>query len=151
METSVIKDAVVIALDDEELNLQLVSKHLTKAGFEAKCFVDSQEMLEALKQQAVDLLLLDIQMPEKSGIELLKIIRESYSSDQLAVIMLSGVDDSMKTDQCYKYGTDDYILKPFSGAELISRINAVLELKMLRSQNKKLEDLSKLGANLRSN
>lgn len=151
METSIINGATVMAVDDEDLNLKLVSKHLTKAGFDAKCFEDSQAILNAIQQQPVDLLLLDIQMPELDGIELLKAIRTIYSPEQLGIIMLTGVDDSNKTDQCYELGADDYILKPFSGAELISRINAVLELKLLRSQNKKLEDLSKLGSKIRSN
>jgi len=150
METAIIKDATVIAVDDEELNLKLVGKHLAKAGFDANCIDSGHKMLEIIQKEPVDLLLLDIQMPDMDGVEVLKAIRETYTPEQLSIIMLTGLDDSAKTDLCYSLGADDYIVKPFSGAELISRINAVLELKQLRNQNKKIEELSKLGHQLRS-
>jgi DNA-binding response OmpR family regulator len=151
LETSALKGSSVLAVDDDELNRKLVCRHLDKAGFSARCFANGKELLDAIKKDPVDLLLLDIQMPDLDGIELLEAIRKDFHAEQLAIIMLTAVDDTEKTDQCYQLGADDYILKPFSGTELISRISAALELKILRNQNKKLDELSKLGSHLRSN
>ena len=141
---------VVIAVDDEELNLVLVNKQLTKAGFKTQCFDNGKTMLEAIQQESADILLLDIRMPDMDGVEILKSIRQTYSPEELAVIMLTGVDCSTQTDECYRLGADDYIIKPFSGTEIIARINSALQLKMLRVQNKKLEALSSLGDTIRA-
>jgi DNA-binding response OmpR family regulator len=149
LDVSNLNNASIIAVDDEELNLKLVDKHLTSAGFTTRCFADGHSMLEAIQQQPADLLLLDIQMPDLDGVEILKAIRQTLTAEQLAVIMLTGVDDTRKTDECYRLGADDYILKPFSAAELISRINSALQLRSLRHQNKKLEELSDLGSKIR--
>jgi len=150
LDASVINEARVIAVDDEELNLVLVNKHLTKAGFKTQCFDNGKTMLEAIQQESADILLLDIRMPDMDGVEILKSLRQTYSPEELAVIMLTGVDCSTQTDECYRLGADDYIIKPFSGTEIIARINSALQLKMLRVQNKKLEALSSLGDTIRA-
>ena len=150
IDASAINDARVMVVDDEELNLKLVNKHLTKAGFKTQCFDDGQSMINAIQQAPADLLLLDIRMPDMDGVEILKAMRETFSPEQMAIIMLTGVDCSKQTDECYRLGADDYIIKPFSGTEIISRINAALQLKLLRNQNQKLEDLSQLGKEIRS-
>jgi len=148
-DVSVLKDAQVMVVDDEELNLKLVKKHLTRAGFHTKCFENGNDMLEAIQKDSADLLLLDVSIPEMDGTEILRVIRQTFSPEELAIIMLTGVDCSKKIDECYQLGADDYITKPFSGTELISRINAALQLKVLRNQNKNLDDLSSFGEQFR--
>jgi DNA-binding response OmpR family regulator len=151
LDTAKFKDAQVMVVDDEQLNLLLVKKHLNKAGFKVQCFENGPSMLESIRKEPVDLLLLDIRMPDMDGVEVLRTVRSEFAPEQLAIIMLTGVESSKQTDECYQLGADDYITKPFSGIELISRVNAALQLKVLRSQNKNLEILSNLGDQIRTN
>ena len=98
-------------------------------------FEDGLNVVESLKNENVDLLILDIMLPEKDGIEILIEVREF---SDIPVIMLTAKNDEYDKVLGLESGADDYITKPFSILELISRIKAVLR----RSEKKDSEHLS---------
>jgi len=83
--------------------------------------------LKYLGQEKPDLILLDIQMPQKDGIETLREIRAMKDREDIPVIMLTGVEDKSAVLESAKLGICDYILKPFGSEELLKRIHRVFE------------------------
>ena len=130
----------VLIVDDEPVNLKLVSHHLSQYGFDFTIANDGHEALEAIDDNLPDLVLLDIMMPGLSGYDVCKIIRETYPAFDLPVIMLTAknrLEDVVKGFQC---GANDYIPKPFFKEELIARINTLIAARdsIIRLKNNEL-------------
>jgi len=113
----------ILAVDDEQRMVRFIQLNLEQDGFEVVTAYNGKEALEQVRTQLPDLILLDIMMPDINGFEVLKKIREV---NNVPVIMLTakGVEDDRI--QGLELGADDYITKPFSPRELVSRIRAVL-------------------------
>ena len=99
---------------------------LTQTGFEAKGFPDGISMLEALKTEKPELIVLDIMMPGMDGVEVLKEIRSRTETRKIPVIMATAKGTEMDKIQSLDTGADDYLVKPFGVMEMVSRIKAVL-------------------------
>ena len=99
---------------------------LTQTGFEAKGFSDGISMLEALKTEKPELIVLDIMMPGMDGVEVLKEIRNRTDTRKIPVIMATAKGTEMDKIQGLDTGADDYLVKPFGVMEMVSRIKAVL-------------------------
>ena len=99
---------------------------LTQTGFEAKGFSDGISMLEALKNEKPELIVLDIMLPGKDGVEVLKKIRSNPETRKIPVIMATAKGTEMDKIQGLEMGADDYLAKPFGVMEMVSRIKAVL-------------------------
>ena len=99
---------------------------LTQTGFEAKGFSDGISMLEALKTEKPELIVLDIMMPSMDGVEVLKEIRSRTDTRKIPVIMATAKGTEMDKIQGLDTGADDYLVKPFGVMEMVSRIKAVL-------------------------
>jgi len=113
-----------IALVDDDRNiLTSVSMALESEGFSVDCYSDGEEALAGLKDNPVDLAVLDIKMPRMDGMELLQKIR---AQSPLPVIFLTSKDDEIDEFLGLRMGADDYITKPFSQRLLIERINVIL-------------------------
>jgi len=113
-----------IALVDDDRNiLTSVSMALESEGFHVNTYSDGEEALKGLKENPVDLAVLDIKMPRMDGMELLQKIR---ADSKLPVIFLTSKDDEVDEFIGLRMGADDYITKPFSQRLLIARINVIL-------------------------
>lgn len=99
---------------------------LNSAGFETRSFEDGLSCWNALKGEKPELLLLDVMLPEMDGIELLKKIRESAILKDIPVIMATAKGQEYDRIMGLDLGADDYIVKPFSMMEMVSRVKAVL-------------------------
>ena len=99
---------------------------LNSAGFETRIFEDGLSCWNALKGEKPELLLLDVMLPEMDGIELLKKIRESAILKVIPVIMATAKGQEYDRIMGLDLGADDYIVKPFSMMEMVSRVKAVL-------------------------
>lgn len=113
----------ILLIDDERRMLDLLTLYLSPYQFECIPFQSGRDALTFLKKEEVDIVLLDIMMPEMDGWDTLKEIRE-FSS--IPVIMLTARNDKDDIVRGLKTGADDYVAKPFNEEELIARIEAVM-------------------------
>ena len=113
----------ILAVDDEQRMVRFIQLNLEQDGFEVISAYNGKDALEQVRTQLPDLILLDIMMPDINGFEVLKKIREV---NNVPVIMLTAKGEEDDRIQGLELGADDYITKPFSPRELVSRIRAVL-------------------------
>jgi adenylate cyclase len=126
--------ALVLVVDDNEMNRDMLSRRLERQGYRAIMAEDGQQALEMLPQHPVDLVLLDIMMPRMNGYEVLEKTKNDPALRHIPIIMISAVDDLDSVVKCVEMGADDYLFKPFNPILLKARISASLEKKRLRDQ-----------------
>lgn len=117
---------MIWCVDDDNTIRDIEVYTLTQTGFEAKGFSDGNSMLEALKNEKPDLIVLDIMLPGKDGVDVLKEIRSNTETCKIPVIMATAKGTEMDKIQGLDTGADDYLVKPFGVMEMVSRIKAVL-------------------------
>ena len=117
---------MIWCVDDDNTIRDIEVYTLTQTGFEAKGFSDGISMLEALKTEKPELIVLDIMMPGMDGVEVLKEIRSRTDTRKIPVIMATAKGTEMDKIQGLDTGADDYLVKPFGVMEMVSRIKAVL-------------------------
>lgn len=117
---------MIWCVDDDNTIRDIEVYTLTQTGFEAKGFSDGISMLEALKTEKPELIVLDIMMPGMDGVEVLKEIRSRTDTRKIPVIMATAKGTEMDKIQGLDTGADDYLAKPFGVMEMVSRIKAVL-------------------------
>lgn len=113
----------ILLIDDDIEFTELLNELLSLEGFEITIAHNGQEGLDKLQSNCYDLVLLDVMMPIKNGIETLKELRQNFT---LPVLMLSARDDHIDRILGLELGADDYLPKPFNDRELIARIKAIL-------------------------
>lgn len=114
---------------------------LRSSGFETKDFENGKDFLKALENDTPELILLDVMLPEIDGIELLKKLKSSAEYQNIPVIMATAKGEEYDRIKGLDMGADDYIVKPFSMMEMVSRVKAVLR----RSQPKQSENVLAIG------
>ena len=117
---------MIWCVDDDNTIRDIEVYTLTQTGFKAKGFSDGASVLEALKSEKPELIVLDIMMPGKDGREVLKEIRSSPATRKIPVIMANAKGTEMDKIQSLDTGADDYLVKPFGMMEMVSRIKAVM-------------------------
>jgi CheY-like chemotaxis protein len=130
MVTSPLKDIQLLVVDDQKLIRKLVFNILTAWGFqEIKLAKSGQEAIDFLKQQAFDLIITDWRMAEPNGLDLLRFVRTSPDSlsPNIPVIFLTGNAEYADVSMARDTGVTEYLIKPFSAAELINRVRSVIE------------------------
>lgn len=114
---------MIYVVEDDKAIRNLVAYALGEKGYEVKTFEDGLDIVEIIRDNPCELLLLDLMLPGKDGVEILKEIRE-FSN--IPVIILTAKTDEFDKVLGLESGADDYITKPFSILELLSRVKAVL-------------------------
>lgn len=117
---------MIWCVEDDDSIRDIVLYTLDSTGFEGRGFADAQSFLEALKTDKPDLIILDIMLPDKSGVELLQTLRQDKKTRDLPVIMATAKGSEYDKIKSLDLGADDYLVKPFGMMELVSRIKAVL-------------------------
>lgn len=114
----------ILVVDDEPSVVEVVSLYLRREGFTVRAAGDGRVALEAIAERRPSLIVLDLMLPKIDGMEILRQVRQQ--SEDLPVIMLTA--RGQETDRIYglELGADDYVVKPFSPAELVARVKAVL-------------------------
>lgn len=118
----------VLLVDDDQMNGQLLHKRLTKRGFDCDYVSSGKECLEALSTQEYSIVLLDILMPDISGIEVLNEIRKEKSNLELPVIMVTAKDEAQDVVDALKKDANDYLTKPVNIDIAVARINTQLKI-----------------------
>lgn len=118
-----LKNKLILVVDDEERMARFIRLNLEHDGFQVVEAYKGMEAIEVLRDMMPDLVLLDVMLPDIDGFEVLKLIREFNS---VPVIMLTAKSEEDDRVRGLEYGADDYVTKPFSPRELVSRVRAVL-------------------------
>ncbi|MFW8565025.1 phosphate regulon transcriptional regulator PhoB [Orrella sp. 11846] len=129
----------ILIIDDETSIREMLAFSLQNAGFDVLHAQNSSEALEILRDHQTDLILLDWMMPGLSGVELVKRLRQTPQTTRLPIIMLTAREQEDDKVRGLDAGADDYITKPFSVRELISRIKAALRQVQSSDQTKKIK------------
>jgi DNA-binding response OmpR family regulator len=116
-------EPLVLAVDDEAGILRLMKLELTGQGFRVITAANGEEALKLVEEQRPDVVLLDVIMPEMTGLEVMRRIREQMN---VPIIMVTAKDSDQDKVRGLEMGADDYIVKPFSPEEMGARIRAVL-------------------------
>jgi two-component system, OmpR family, phosphate regulon response regulator PhoB len=116
----------VLVVEDEDALATLLRYNLEKEGYEATVAADGEEAMLAIDERMPDVVLLDWMLPKVSGVEVCRRLRSRRETRNLPVIMLTARGEESDRLRGLETGADDYIVKPFSMAELIARIRAVL-------------------------
>lgn len=120
--------ARLLVVDDIELNRQLISRQLSRLGYEVILAKSGLEALEKVEAGNIDLVLLDIRMPEMDGIEVLRRLRKTHSALNLPVIMVTAEALTEVTVDALQAGANDYLVKPINVTAAVARIESQLNL-----------------------
>ncbi|HJG84668.1 MAG TPA: response regulator transcription factor [Weissella thailandensis] len=129
----------VLVVDDEPSLQTLLTYNLKKSGFDVVSAEDGQQTLDIIHEQKIDIVLLDIMLPEKSGVDVTRELRAE--KNQIPIIMLTALDDEIDKVVGLEIGADDYVTKPFSPREVIARVHAVLRRFSQKTQAPKEESV----------
>ena len=132
------RDSVLLIVDDNEDNRYILEQRLQREGYRRILHAgDGIEAMRVLQSQDVDLVLLDVLMPEMDGHEVLRRIRDDTELRQIPVIMISAVDEIDTVVRCIEAGAEDYLQKPFNPVLLRARVHASLEKKRLGDETRR--------------
>ena len=116
----------ILVADDEPNQLELLTFNLTQAGFEVVRAGDGQQALDMVEEHHPDLVIIDWMMPHMSGIDVCRTLRSRSETKRLPIIILSARGEEGDRTLGLDIGADDYISKPFSPREMVSRVRALL-------------------------
>jgi two-component system cell cycle response regulator len=124
----------LLVVDDNSMNRIMLSRYITKLGYRSSLAENGRQALERLQAEPYDLVLLDVQMPEMDGYQVLEHLKADPRLRDIPVIMISAVDELVSVVKCIELGAQDYLPKPFNPVLLRARLTACLERKWLRDQ-----------------
>ncbi|NJC98681.1 MAG: adenylate/guanylate cyclase domain-containing response regulator [Anaerolineales bacterium] len=128
----------LLVVDDNKVNRILLARGLEQDGHKIETAENGRQALEMLKRDAFDLVLLDIEMPEMNGYQVLEACLQDIELRNLPIIMTSSLDEIDSVIKCVELGAEDYLNKPINPILLRARVNASLEKKRLRDEQRKL-------------
>jgi adenylate cyclase len=133
-EASAGRRAAILVVDDNEDNRQMLARRLRRQDYEVLIAAGGNEALSVLGAAPVDLVLLDVMMPDLDGYAVLQRLKADPALRDIPVLMISALDDMDSVVRCIELGADDYLGKPFDPILLQARIGACLEKKRLHDQ-----------------
>ena len=120
-------DYSILAVDDTDIILDLLRIQLEHEGYSVTTAGKGERAKKLINSVSYDLILLDIEMPEITGIELLQYIKETEKNKATPVVMLTAQNDPANVNACLSFGAKDYILKPFNMISVKDRIWRILQ------------------------
>lgn len=138
----------VLVVDDDRENIELLTQYLSHEGLSVQSAPDGETALHRVKAWKPHLILLDVNMPGVSGIELIPKIRAITDHDYVSIVLVSGAMTIEDVNRGLGAGADDYLTKPFRSQELLSRVRMMLKFKelqdALRRANERVEELTSM-------
>jgi two-component system, OmpR family, response regulator ResD len=116
----------VLVVDDEPTIGEVVGRYLQRAGYATRVVHDGRGALSAVESERPDLVVLDLMLPGLDGLEVMRRLRDRDPAARLAIILLTARGEESDRVIGLRLGADDYVVKPFSPAELVARVDAVL-------------------------
>jgi two-component system, OmpR family, alkaline phosphatase synthesis response regulator PhoP len=136
-------ERLILIADDEPDILEILSYNLRQKGYEVITAKDGEAAIQLAKQRQPDLIILDIMMPRKNGIEVCKILRENPLFKETLIIFLTALSDDLSHVKGLEDGADDFISKPISPKVLVSKVNALFR-RSPKSNDNTVLDLGEL-------
>jgi len=136
----------LLVVDDNEMNRDMLARRLERKGYEIVAVGSARQLLQRVKDTPVDLVLLDIEMPEISGLDALKTLREAYSPIELPIIMVTAKNQSDDVVKALDLGANDYVTKPIDFAVALARIGTQLSHKRAQEALRESEERYALAA-----
>lgn len=128
----------LLVVDDNRVNRLLLGRALEQLGHSVTFAENGRQALETLRQRPIDLVLLDIEMPEMNGYQVLEALAADPHLRDIPVVMMSSVEEVDSVARCIEMGAEDYLFKPVNPVLLRARIGSSLEKKRLRDQQREL-------------
>ena len=120
-------DSTVLVVDDDPVILKLLEVNFEMEGFTVLVARDGQEGIDVATRDQPDLVVSDIMMPKKSGLELVVALKSDASTSEIPIILLSAKAQNADVRSGLEAGADDYVTKPFEPLDLVDRVNRLLE------------------------
>ncbi len=139
----------VLVVDDDEMNLFL-AKRILEAQFDVHTVSSGKQALQYLQNHTINLILLDIHMPEMDGFTFFSIIKKDPLLKEIPIICLTADNDPASELKCFELGAIDFITKPFIAQIMLQRINRILDLELLQKSLQKEVERKTLSLNRRS-
>jgi len=136
----------LLIVDDNEMNRDMLARRLERKGYVVGVAEGAQQLLQRIKQDGVDIVLLDIEMPDLSGLEALKMLREAYSPIELPIIMVTAKNQSEDIVKALDLGANDYLTKPVDFPVALARIATQLSHKRAQEALRESEERYALAA-----
>src|SRR5437762_1223632 len=144
--------STLLIVDDDVSAREGLRGIFEKAGHQTIAVADAPAALQLLQKQACDLVLLDVELPDVDGLALCRLLRAQPTLKQLPLVVFSANDSEGRKVEAFTAGADDYIVKPSTPGELLSRVNSHLSVAQreseLRGSNRELSFLADLGRGL---
>ncbi|MCU0644626.1 MAG: response regulator transcription factor [bacterium] len=128
-------NARIFIIEDDPDICEILEYNLKQEDFDTETFQDGQKALDTILKDPPDLILLDLMLPGKNGLEIARIIRKDEHTSNVPIIMITARSEEMDVLQGLEQGADDYIIKPFRPKEVIARVKALLR-RHLRDEDK---------------
>ena len=139
----------ILVVDDNETNRDMLCRRLERQGYRVALARGGQEAIQMVNRDHFDLILLDVMMPDISGLEVLQHLKSQDSFRHIPIVMLSAVDEFDSAVRCIEMGAEDYLSKPFDPVLLKARLDASLEKKQLRDQEVRyLQEIESINSDL---
>jgi two-component system, OmpR family, alkaline phosphatase synthesis response regulator PhoP len=116
----------ILVVDDNKETVRAVKVYLERDGFEVFSAFDGESALHALRRDHPDLLVLDLMLPDRDGLDITRIVRKDATLRQIPIIMLTARVEDEDRIMGLEIGADDYITKPFNPREVVARVRSVL-------------------------
>ncbi len=136
----------ILIVDDDDISNVLLDRLLEGAGHKTTSLKSANALMDYLENDIPDMILLDIVMPNMSGLEALKLIRSRFSGAELPIIMLSSLSEQESILSAFELGANDYITKPASPQIAMARVNTQLNLSKYYQDSLKKKELETLNA-----
>jgi len=136
----------LLIVDDNEMNRDMLARRLTRNGYLIDIAENAKELMSHIKRNRVDLVLLDIEMPDVSGLDALKTLRETFTPVQLPIIMVTAKTQSEDIVKALNLGANDYLTKPVDLPVALARIGTQLSHKKAQEALRESEERYALAA-----
>ncbi|MDJ0593107.1 MAG: diguanylate cyclase [Pleurocapsa sp. MO_226.B13] len=133
-ERSPLPNAKILIVDDRQDNLELLSTILSSEGYQVQKCESGQLAIELAKTEPLDLIVLDISMPEMDGFEVCQILKNDSHTQDIPIIFISSLTDVNDKTKAFEYGGNDYITKPFQIEEVLARVRNQLKIRHLQME-----------------
>jgi DNA-binding NtrC family response regulator len=134
------RNSIILCVDDEEANLKLLENILVPRGYAVVGAASGKDALLKIKSQAIDLVLLDILMPEMDGFEVCRQIKEDQKLRNIPVIMITVLTAKQDRIRGIEAGAEEFLSRPFDQTEVLARIKILLKMKELNDDRERAEE-----------
>lgn len=124
----------ILIADDNPQGVELLEAYLAETDYDTEVAYDGEETLQKVRDWQPDLILLDIMMPKISGFEVCKQLRQDPATKNIAVLMITALDQQSDVDRGVNAGTDDFLTKPINKTELLLRVRSALKSRVHKEE-----------------